>query len=219
MKNKGKFIFAAVCGILAIILIILVGCVDVAPIGPEGTSIGLSHINKAAADLVGTNLLWYNITKYLGYIALLTAFAFAVAGFIQLVTRRGISKVDREILALGILYAVVIGLYIFFEVVIINYRPVIMPDETYPEASFPSSHTMLICVVMGSTIMVLNKYIKNDMLRKILQVICSIIIIIMVVGRMLSGVHWLTDITGGVLISAVLLSLFSGIRDKLTENQ
>ena len=219
MKNKGKFIFAAVCGILAIILIILVGCVDVAPIGPEGTSIGLSHINKAAADLVGTNLLWYNITKYLGYIALLTAFAFAAAGFIQLVTRRDISKVDREILALGILYAVVIGLYIFFEVVIINYRPVIMPDETYPEASFPSSHTMLICVVMGSTIMVLNKYIKNDMLRKILQVICSIIIIIMVVGRMLSGVHWLTDITGGVLISAVLLSLFSGIRDKLTENQ
>ena len=217
MKNKGKFIFAAICGILTIILILLIGFADVAPIGPAGTSIGLSHINKAAADLVGTNQLWYNITKLLGYVALLTAFFFTAAGFIQLITRKSIQKVDKEILSLGVLYAATVGLYIFFEIAVINYRPVIMPGEVLPEASFPSSHTMLICVIMGSTMMVMNKYVKNAVLCRILCIICAVILTVTVIGRMLSGVHWLTDITGGVLISAVLLSLFSGIKDKLSE--
>ena len=90
----------------------------------------------------------------------------------------------------------------------------IMPNETDPEASFPSTHTMLVCVVMGSTILLLRRYIHNDVLRLVLQIVSALIIVVMVIGRLLCGVHWLTDIIGGVLISAALVSAYAAMIDK-----
>ena len=196
---------------LTVILIALVRLVDVAPIGADGTSIGLSHLNQFVFDLFGVNMLWYNITDWLGVAAVLTGFVFAVTGLVQLIKRRSLLKVDREILALGGLYIVVIGLYLFFENVIINYRPIIMPDNTSPEASFPSSHTMLVCVIMGSAAMLINRYIRNKPLNRILRAVCYVIIGVTVVGRLIAGVHWFTDILGGILISVTLLSLYEEV--------
>ena len=196
---------------LTVILIALVRLVDVAPIGAQGTSIGLSHLNQFIFDLFGVNMLWYHITDWLGIAAILTAFVFAVSGFVQLVKRRSLLKVDREILSLGGLYIIVIGLYLLFENVIINYRPIIMPDSTHPEASFPSSHTMLVCVIMGSAAMLINRYIKNETLCRVLRVICFVIIGITVIGRLIAGVHWFTDILGGIMISVTLLSLYKEV--------
>lgn len=107
MKHR-RFITAAVCGSLSIILIVLVRCVDVAPIGAEATNIGLSHLNGFVFKLFGVNMLWYDITDWLGIAAILTALVFTVAGLVQL--RKSLLKVDREILALGGLYIIVIGL-------------------------------------------------------------------------------------------------------------
>ena len=196
---------------LTVILIALVRLVDVAPIGAQGTSIGLSHLNQFVFDLFGVHILWYNITDWLGVAAVLTGFVFAVTGLVQLIKRRSLLKVDREILSLGGLYIVVIGLYLFFENVIINYRPIIMPDNTSPEASFPSSHTMLVCVIMGSAAMLINRYIRNKPLNRILRAVCYVIIGVTVVGRLIAGVHWFTDILGGILISVTLLSLYEEV--------
>ena len=196
---------------LTVILIALVRLVDAAPIGAQGTSIGLSHLNQFVFDLFGVNMLWYNITDWLGVAAVLTGFVFAVTGLVQLIKRRSLLKVDREILALGGLYIVVIALYLFFENVIINYRPIIMPDNTSPEASFPSSHTMLVCVIMGSAAMLINRYIRNKPLNRILRAVCYVIIGVTVVGRLIAGVHWFTDILGGILISVTLLSLYEEV--------
>ena len=196
---------------LTVILIALVRLADVAPIGAQGTSIGLSHLNQFVFDLFGVNMLWYNITDWLGVAAVLTGFVFAVTGLVQLIKRRSLLKVDREILSLGGLYIVVIGLYLFFENVIINYRPIIMPDNTSPEASFPSSHTMLVCVIMGSAAMLINRYIRNKPLNRILRAVCYVIIGVTVVGRLIAGVHWFTDILGGILISVTLLSLYEEV--------
>ena len=132
---------------------------------------------------------------------------------VQLLKRRSLKEVDPEILALGVFYVLVIGCYVLFELVVINYRPVLMPGAAEVEASFPSSHTMLICSVMGSTVMVLKRYIKGDALRMGLQAGCVIVAVITVAGRLLSGVHWLTDILGGVLLSCALLALFSLLCD------
>ncbi len=196
---------------LTVILIALVRLVDAAPIGAQGTSIGLSHLNQFVFDLFGVNMLWYNFTDWLGVAAVLTGFVFAVTGLVQLIKRRSLLKVDREILSLGGLYIVVIGLYLFFENVIINYRPIIMPDNTSPEASFPSSHTMLVCVIMGSAAMLINRYIRNKPLNRILRAVCYVIIGVTVVGRLIAGVHWFTDILGGILISVTLLSLYEEV--------
>lgn len=213
MKNKRNFIAAGISGLAVAILVILIRVADVQPIGPEGTSVGLSHLNQFISRLCGVNMIWYEITDWLGIAAILTAFIFALIGFIQMVKRRSVLKVDREILALGGLYILVIGLYVLFEVVIVNYRPIIMPDGTHPEASFPSSHTMLVCVIMGSAVMLIGRYVKGRTLRNVLSLGCTIIIGITVVGRLISGVHWFTDIVGGILISVMLLSLYSGILD------
>ncbi|MCR4756101.1 MAG: phosphatase PAP2 family protein [Lachnospiraceae bacterium] len=213
-KNNSKisnYMVSAITFALFIILIILVKTVDVAAIGPAGTKIGLSGVNSAVHELFGLNMVWYDITKYLGAFAILVALGFVGMGMWQLISRKSVAKVDREILTLGGLYAVVVALYALFEVVIINYRPVIMPDSTNPEASFPSSHTMLICVVIGSAVMLTDKYIKNDRLCLLLKALGYAIIIITVIGRLICGVHWLTDIIGGVLISISLLSLYSSL--------
>lgn len=210
MKHR-RIITAGIGFLLTVILIALVRLVDVAPIGAQGTSIGLSHLNQFVFDLFGVNILWYNITDWLGVAAVLTAFVFAITGLVQLIKRRSLLKVDREILALGVLYLVVIGLYILFENVVINYRPIIMPDNTRPEASFPSSHTMIACVIMGSAAILINRYIKNKTLCRVLQIICFVTIGVTVVGRLISGVHWFTDIIGGILISVTLLSLYKEV--------
>ena len=210
MKHR-KLITAGIGCLLTVILIALVRLIDVAPIGEQGTSIGLSHLNQYVFDLFGVKLLWHTITDWLGIASILTAFVFAVTGLVQLIKRKRLLKVDREILSLGGLYIIVIGLYLLFENVIVNYRPIIMPDNTHPEASFPSSHTLMVCVIMGSAAMLINKYIKNKTLNRTLRVICFVIIGVTVIGRLIAGVHWFTDILGGILISFTLLSLYKEV--------
>ena len=209
MKRKKYALTAGISGLLFAVLIILVRFVDVQAIGPEGTRIGLSHLNRFVFEMLGVHLLWYEISDWLGIAAIGTALLFAVAGLAQWVKRKSIWKVDREILVLGGLYLILIGLYVLFELAVVNYRPIIMPGSIHPEASFPSSHTMLVCVIMGSAIPLLGKYVKSKALCKALRIICAAIIAITVIGRLISGVHWFTDVLGGILISVILLNLFA----------
>lgn len=218
MKQKRKLLTAVVSGLLAAVLIVLVRFVDVQAIGPEGTRIGLSHLNRFVFETLGVHMLWYAITDWLGIAAILTAFLFAVTGLLQWIRRKSLWKVDREILALGALYLVVIGLYALFELAIVNYRPILMPGSAHPEASFPSSHTMLVCVIMGSAMLLLGKYVKREALCTVLRVICAAIIGITVIGRLISGVHWFTDILGGVLISVTLLYLYADIWERIKKS-
>lgn len=211
MKNKGKFLMLGISGALFALLIVLLCCVDVEPVGAAGTSVGLSHMNRFVFELTGVNMVWYNITDWLGLAAIFAAFLFAATGLVQVIKRRSILKVDKEILALGGLYILVIGIYVLFENVIVNYRPIIMPGCSNPEASFPSSHTMLVCVIMGSTIIIIGKYIKKKSLCMVIRGICAAVIAVTVVGRLVSGVHWFTDILGGLLISTFLLALYSAL--------
>ena len=216
---KTKTIAAVICLVLFLLLIAAVKTVDVAPIGPEETSIGLSGINGAIHEATGVSKLLYKLTNYLGYLSILAGLCFALYGLIQLIQRKSLLKVDREILVLGCLLVVLALLYVLFEFVVINFRPVVMPGEAHPEASFPSSHTMLTFVILGSIMMIIGRYVKNRSLRTLIQVICGLLILVMVFGRLLSGVHWFTDILGGVLISGALLFLFAAVLDKVTEKQ
>ena len=209
---KKKFIIAAVCFGLFLLLILLVKLVDVAPVpAVEGTEIGLSKLNMAIHDLFGEDLGWYKITNLLGYLAILIALCFAAVGGLQLVYRRSILKVDKELLLLGGLYVVTVIFYVLFEKVVVNYRPMLMPDGTGPEASFPSSHTMLSCVILGSGLGLLKKYTKkNKTIQLVLTVLFAVMLALIVAGRLLSGVHWFTDILGGILLSVALLNAWEG---------
>ena len=205
-----KVIGAVISGALFAGLIVMLKVYDVAPIGTAETEIGFSHINELVHDLTGVNLVWYDITEYIGYVAIAVCGMFAAAGFVQMVKRRSLLKVDREIWALGGLFLAVIACYVFFEKVIINYRPIIMPDATMPEASFPSSHTMLVMTVMVAVMIVSDKYFGKGA-GVLVRVVCFLTALVTVCGRLLCGVHWLTDIVGGILLSATLLFLFAAV--------
>ena len=212
MKNI-KLKLGAAIAVLAILFTATVRTVDVSAIGPEGTAVGFSHVNQAAAEAVGVHLQWYAATQVIGMQVLLLAAVFALAGLVQLVRRRSLWKVDPELLALACLYGAVFVVYVFFEVVVINYRPIIMPGELHPEASFPSSHTMLACVILGSAMLLVKQYIPFRRTRLVLRILCGVLMAVVVLGRLYSGVHWLTDICGGLLYGAALLFLFAGALD------
>lgn len=208
MSKKSKYLLPCLSAILFIVLIILIKTVDVRATGVGDTKIGLYHLNSAAHNFFGTNAVWYKITQITGLISLACGGLFGILGVCQLIKRKSLLKVDREILSLGGLYIVTGIIYVFFEKVIINFRPVIMEGETAAEASFPSSHTVLVIVIMGSIIMLLKKYIKSEIAQNILKALCAAIAVITVIGRLVSGVHWLTDILGGIILSVSLLSIF-----------
>ncbi|MBR6328352.1 MAG: phosphatase PAP2 family protein [Lachnospiraceae bacterium] len=192
-------------------LIFILKSVDVGPVGPDGNLVGLSGINLSFSEAVGVNLMWYDVTDYLGYFALGLAGCFALAGLVQGIKRNNFLLVDGEIIALGVLYAVTAALYVMFEFVVINCRPVIMPGEIEAEPSFPSSHTMLSVVVMGSAAMLAGRYIKNTAASTVVKLLCLAVLGVIVAGRLLSGVHWLTDIIGALFVSTGMLMIYKGV--------
>lgn len=194
-----------------------VSFIDVQAIGPENSEVGLAGINGFFRDLFGVNMLWYGITEILGFVALASAGVFALIGAYQLVKRKSLKKVDRDIYALAGLYVLVMAAYVFFEIFVINCRPILMEGEL--EASFPSSHSMIVlCFVSGAAHQI-HRRIKNKPIRITLEIVGVAIILLTVVGRMICGVHWFTDILGGILLGSALVFLYVGAAGVLTKKQ
>ena len=181
----------------------LVSLADVQAIGPEGSVVGFGTLNGLVHKLTGVNWLLYTVTDWLGLVPIAVALGFAVLGLAQLISRKRLWRVDRSILALGIFYVVVVVAYLFFEAVVINYRPVLIDGRL--EASYPSSTTMLVMCVMPTAAIQLNARIKDNLLRRIATISIVAFTAFMVMGRLVSGVHWVTDIVGGALLSAGLV--------------
>ena len=203
--KKRNMLISIILTIVSIIYIYLVKTFDVEAIGPKNTSVGFSKINKYFIDLVGLNQNIYKVTEIVGLIILIIVGIYGIIGLVQLIKRKSLFKIDREIISLGILYVLMITVYILFEKVIINYRPVLLDGKL--EASFPSSHTMLSLCVCISSLIVSKKYVPKKYIN-ITTFITVLLLTIVFLGRTLSGVHWISDIVGGVIISSTLLMYF-----------
>lgn len=209
MKRKTYFL-AAICFLAAFLLwTMAVAAVDVQPIGPEGSSVGLAGLNGFVHDLTGVHLGLYILTDWLSLIPFLFVLGFGILGLVQWVRRKSLGKVDRSILALGGHYLLTGAAYGFFEICVINYRPVFI--EGVLEASYPSSTTVLVICVMITAMMQLQMRIGNPRLRKWISVSAAAFTVFMVVGRLLSGVHWVSDIIGGILLSCGLVMLYAAL--------
>ena len=204
MKNKKNILICVLLVLISIIYTLLVKYVDTSTIGPNGSVVGFSSLNSFVFNLTGNNMTLYKITEILGIIPILIALMYAVIGLIQVIDRKSL-KVDKELIALGILYIIVILIYVFFEKFIINYRPVIIDGVL--EASYPSSHTLLSICICGSALLI-NKYLfNNKKIYKYINIISIISMVLIVLGRLLSGVHWASDIIGSIIISITLLKI------------
>ena len=214
MKNdKLKPIAAGLCLALFLMLIALLKLVDVKAIGPNGSSVGFAALNGAFFKLTGENALLYTLSKILGYIAILTAVFFALLGLLQLIRSKSLYKVDRDLILLGELYIAVVLIYILFEKLIINYRPVLEDGEL--AASFPSSHTMLAIVLFGSAAMQFETRLADAKIRKAVVICCQVLMVLTILFRLFCGQHWLTDVIGGVLIGSALLLAYDAFDQRI----
>ena len=208
-NTRMPLIAGIILTVLFILFIFVIKTIDVAAIGPEGSNVGLAGINKAVASVFHLNVIWYKLTQLLGYLAILIFAFFVICGFVQMIKRKSLFKVDRGILVMGCMFLVLFILYILFDKIAINYRPVILPGETGLEASFPSSHTMLAVCVFGSTMIEFRHRLKEGKAYNIIKWMMIALMVVTVVGHLLSGAHWFTDIIGGLLISGALISFFA----------
>ena len=212
-KNKKRLVLGAGLVVAFVLWTVLVCFVDMRTIGPEGSSVGFATLNGFVHELTGVNWLLYTVTDWLGLVPIAVALGFAILGLVQLIKRKSLWKVDHSILALGVFYIVVMAAYLVFEIVVINYRPTLI--EGYLEASYPSSTTMLVMCVMPTAAMQLNARIKNTVFRRCVIITIIVFIAFMVIGRLVSGVHWITDIIGGAMFSIGIVTTYFSICNSL----
>lgn len=212
MKKKSIVLFSlggALLLLFALFTVLLKVC-DVRTVAYEGTAltstVGFGGINLAVFKALGQNGIWYTATEILGYLALLLAATFAVIGLVQWIRRKKLWSVDHEILLLAVFYIAVMFFYVLFEIVEINYRPVLIDGEL--EASYPSSHSMLALCIFTSANVVVQKLFRHRALFLTATTVLDFCAAITVIGRLFSGVHWFTDIVGAVLLSSALVLLY-----------
>ena len=181
--------------------------VDVQPIGPAGSCVGFAAVNRYVHGLTGVHFALYTLTDWLGLVPAAFCFGFAALGLVQWMKRKSLLQVDRSLFVLAGFYIVVISAYLLFEVWAVNFRPVLIEGRL--EASYPSSTTLLVLCVIPTAAMQLRGRIQNAACRKTVCGILSGFALFMTAGRLVSGVHWVTDIVGGVLLSAGLVMLYT----------
>ena len=205
--NGKKGIMIGVALVLAFILwTVLIQTVDVQAVRVKGTKVGFAGINTWFHQLTGVHMGIYTATDWLGLVPIAVCIGFGLLGFIQLIRRQSLLKVDPDIILLGVYYILVIIGYLVFEMIPINYRPILI--EGAMEASYPSSTTLLVLSVMPTLIFQINRRVGHTGVRTAVTVFAVLFSAFMVIGRLVSGVHWLTDIIGAVLLSAGLYIVY-----------
>ena len=184
----------------------LIQTVDVQPIGPNGSTVGFAALNGWFHHLTGVHWMFYTLTDWLGLVPIFVCLIFAGVGFVQLMQRKSLFKVDLDIILLGVYYVFVIFGYLLFEIVPINYRPVLI--EGFLEASYPSSTTLLVLSVMPTLYFQAQRRLTQNALRQTICIFSVLFSAFMVIGRLVSGVHWLTDIVGAVLLSSGIFLIY-----------
>ncbi len=213
MKDKGKRELMSGLVLLAgfIVWTILIRHIDVQRAGPGGTEIGFASFNVWFHRMTGVHMSIYTITDWLGLVPIFICIGFGLLGLVQWIKRRSLLRVDPDILLLGVYYLVVIFAYLLFEMVPINYRPILIEGNL--EASYPSSTTLLVLSVMPTLKFQADRRAVSSVLRKATTIFVIVFSSFMVVGRLISGVHWATDIIGSVLLSSGLFMFYRFMAD------
>lgn len=207
IKIRRKELLAGIVLLTAFALwTVLIRHIDVQNAGPNGTEIGFAAINVWFHRLTGVHMLIYTITDWLGLVPIIICMYFGVLGLVQMIHRRSLLKVDSDLLLLGAYYVVVILGYLLFEMVPINYRPILIDGNL--EASYPSSTTLLVLSVMPTLKYQVDRRIRNTAAKQVIAVFTVAFSACMVIGRLLSGVHWVTDIVGSVFLSLGLYLIY-----------
>lgn len=205
-EGKRKMLTGMVMLSAFVVWTIMIQTIDVKKVGVNGTEVGFATLNMCFHKLTGVHMPLYTISDWLGIVPILICMIFGVLGLVQLIKRRSLLKVDRDIICLGIYYILVIAGYLLFEMIPINYRPVLIDGRQ--EASYPSSTTLLVLSVMPTLKFQADRRIEALSIKNAISVFVIVFSLFMVTCRIISGVHWLTDIVGSVLLSFGLFMIY-----------
>ena len=217
-ETKIKELLAGIV-LLAVFILwtVMIRHIDVQNAGPNGTEIGFATVNVWFHRLTGVHVLIYTITDWLGLVPIIICICFGVLGIVQLVNRRSLLKVDFDIMLLGAYYVVVILGYLLFEMVPINYRPILIDGNL--EASYPSSTTLLVLSVMPTLKYQTDRRIANQMFKKTITIFVIVFSAFMVIGRLIAGVHWITDIIGSIFLSSGLFMIYRFVAEYIGQKK
>ena len=212
-RSRGSGIWTGII-LLALFAVwtVLIQYVDVQIAGESQTELGFATVNTRFHDLTGVHMEIYDLTDMLHLVPLAVCACFGILGLVQMIRRKGMSKVDKDILLLGVYYILVILAYLLFDALHINYRPVLIEGKAEP--SYPSSTTLLVLSVMPTLVYQANRRLPNVGLRITVIVLAVLFSAFMVIGRIVYGVHWLTDFPGAIFLSAGLFLIYRGVADK-----
>ncbi|MBQ3762196.1 MAG: phosphatase PAP2 family protein [Clostridia bacterium] len=205
-NKRTGFLWSSVLLLSFAVWTFLIQTVDVQLAGVNGTNVGFASVNTRFHRLTGVHMGIYTVTDWLGLVPIAVCIGFGLLGLMQWIRRKSITKVDRDILLLGGYYILVILGYLIFEMLPINYRPILIDGAM--EASYPSSTTLLVLSVMPTLLFQTGRRAKSQTIRRITAAFVVLFSAFMVIGRLVAGVHWLTDIVGSVLLSAGLYCLY-----------
>ena len=206
-ENKRGALFSGVISLLAFtVWTILIQTVDVQAVGPKGSKVGFATFNVWFHQLTGVHMTLYTVTDWLGLVPIFICICFGILGLIQLIRRKSLLKVDPDIILLGVYYILVIACYLLFEMMPINYRPILI--DGFLEASYPSSTTLLVLSVTPTLVFQSRRRARSGAVKAATLIFAAVFSAFMVIGRLIAGVHWATDIIGSVLLSAGLFSLY-----------
>lgn len=209
-KSKKRLLWSGAAALVLFGLWTAAVCfLDVQPIGPGSAKVGLATVNLRFFRFTGVHLALYALSDWLSLVPMGFILGFAGLGLAQLIVRKSLLKVDFNLLALGVFYVVVLAAYLLFEQYPVNVRPVLINGCC--EASYPSSTTLLVLSVVPTAMLQLKGRILNKRLQKAVLTALAVFVGVMVLFRLIAGVHWLTDIVGGVILSAGLVLLYAGV--------
>lgn len=209
IEVRNRLIVTVLLFIAFAVFTVLVKTIDVRDIGPDWSSVGFARLNAKINLALGESLFWYKVTEAMGIFAIVIGLCFAALGVLQLIKGKSLKAVDADIYVLGGFYVLLGIVYAAFEKIVINYRPVLEDGEL--AASYPSSHTVLIVGIMLTTLLQLSNRLRGRKICRPACIACGVLAVVAVIGRLLAGVHWFTDIAGGVILSAAMVMLYDTV--------
>lgn len=210
-KSKVCWVLSIICFLLFIGFTIMVKTINVGVIGPKNSQVGFANLNNLVKNGVGLSEVWDKISDVVMIFALVVAVICLSLAIIQVFKRKCVSKMDKQFLVLALCFGIAIVFYFIFELVVVNYRPVLV--EGVLEASFPSSHVLIICSILLCAMVVFASYFKNRTIKILVYATGIGLSGFAVIARVLSGLHWVTDIIGGLLLAVAISLSFYGLRE------